>query len=166
MANRYIGRSLTVDRHHGPIPRPWPEPLVTNGGRGLSHASTRQSEAPRTIGGGSTAAGPGTECARRPWRSHDTKVRWGVSTARLPLLQAAERPQRSDRQQHDGGGLQGENDQRWAPRSRKPPEGEVRDERDLTRDEELPQVGLGALVGLAHDAVHGHEPDDHRERPK
>ena len=72
----------------------------------------------------------------------------------------------SDRQQDDGGDLQGENYERWAPRYRKPSECEVGHERELTGDEELPQMGLGALVGLVHDAVHRHEPDDHRERTK
>lgn len=50
-----------------------------------------------------------------------------------------------------------------ALRSRKPPERAVGHKRHLTGDEDLPQMGLSALVCLVHDAVHRHEPDDHRE---
>jgi hypothetical protein len=61
---------------------------------------------------------------------------------------AAEHPQGGDCQQHESGGLQGENDERVAPRAGQLPDREVRDERDLTGDEELPHVGHKASTGL------------------
>ena len=53
---------------------------------------------------------------------------------------AAEGPQRSDCQQHHGGGLHAENDEGCSGRFRNPRDREIRHQRELTGDEELPQM--------------------------